>query len=195
LHVLPAGQTFPHWPQFAASSERSASQPSIGSLLQSANCSLHVKPHASFVQVARAFAGTGHTAHVGPHAVGSVRSTHVPLQARRAPVHVKVQTLASHAIVASFTAGHARLQAPQCITFEVGSTHSSPQSRGAAAVQPVVHSKVPPIGAQKGATGPQHALHAPQVGAFERSTSQPSAGCALQSAYPLLHEATTHAPP
>ncbi|WP_214676664.1 hypothetical protein, partial [Escherichia coli] len=60
--------------------------------------------------------------------------------------------------------------------------HSAPQLSGAAGVQPFVHWNVGPLGAHRGAAGPQTALHAPQLVDFERSTSQPSAAFLLQSA-------------
>lgn len=49
LHVVPTAHARPQIPQFAGSSASLASQPSAGSMLQSAKPALHWKVHASFV--------------------------------------------------------------------------------------------------------------------------------------------------
>jgi hypothetical protein len=110
-------------------------------------------------------------------------------------LHVKVHTPIAHAVVAFATSAHLTLQPPQWFTLFVGSTHSVPHRRGAAGVHPVVHWKLPPVGAHIGFDGGHTALHAPQLAALERSVSQPSAELELQSPYPLSHCATTHVRP
>ena len=76
-----------------------------------------------------------------------------------------------------------------------GSTHSAPQFSGALAGHPFVHWKPGPMGAQNGAAAAHTELHAPQLVASERSFSQPSAGDALQSAWPGSQAAMTHCRP
>jgi hypothetical protein len=116
-----------------------------------------------------------------------------PLHALNWAAQVNVHAPAAHFSVPLGTAGHLTLHPPQWFTLVSGSTHSAPHASGAPAVQPFEHWKVGPMGAHIFAVAGQTALHAPQLVACERSTSQPSAGFALQSAYPGVHEATTHA--
>ncbi len=97
-------------------------------------------------------------------------------------LHVKLQTPAVHSAVPSVTTGHAVLQLPQWFVLVLGSTHSAPQFSGATGVQPLVHWKFGPFGAQSGAAAAHFALQAPQLVARERSVSQPSVDVALQSA-------------
>jgi hypothetical protein len=97
-------------------------------------------------------------------------------------LHVNVHTAAAQAIVAFATSGHFVLQAPQWFTLVNGSTHSAPQATGACGVQPFVHWNVAAEGVHFEASGPHAALHAPQLVAFDRSASHPSALFALQSA-------------
>jgi hypothetical protein len=97
-------------------------------------------------------------------------------------LHVNAHTPPLQSAVAFATAGHLLLQPPQSFGDVLGSTHSAPQATGAMGVQPFVHWKEGPAGAHNGAAAAHAALHAPQVPAFERSTSQPSVLFALQSA-------------
>jgi hypothetical protein len=80
------------------------------------------------------------------------------------------------------TGAHGRLQPPQWLAFELRSTHCAPQSVGAVAEHPVVQPKAPPMGEQMGFVVGQTALQLPQCAGSERSVSQPSPGCWLQSA-------------
>jgi hypothetical protein len=80
------------------------------------------------------------------------------------------------------TSGHFALQALQWLTLVSVETHSFPQSVGASGAQPVEHWKPAPAGAHTGVAAGHTALHAPQLVAFDRSTSQPSTGSWLQSA-------------
>ena len=95
---------------------------------------------------------------------------------------MKLHAPAAQAIVAFATTGHAVLQPPQWFVLVIRSTQSFPHFTGASAVQPFVHWKVGPAGAQSGAATAHCALHAPQLAGFERSVSQPSAGSPLQFA-------------
>jgi len=142
----------------------------------------HLVPQTPFVHVAVPPTGTGHTVQVGPHAVGLVFATHVPAQAWKSGLHVNWHALSSHAIVAFATTGHRVLQPPQWLVLVTRSTQSFPHLTGASGVQPFVHWKPGPAGAQSGAATAHTALHAPQLVGFERSVSQPSAGFVLQSA-------------
>jgi len=81
LSHLPPLHDFPQPPQFSGSVAKLDSQPSIGSWLQLPNPPLHLNAHASAWQVAAAFGGIGQTAHVGPHAAGSVSTTQRPAHA------------------------------------------------------------------------------------------------------------------
>ena len=183
-HAMPALQGMLHPPQLAVSVAKFDSQPFAGSASQLPKPAEHVNPQASAAQVAVAFAGTGHTAQVGPHARRSVFAAQVPatVQAWKRGLHVKVQTLAAQAVVPFSTAGHLMLQPPQWFSLVFESTQSAPHLSGATGVQPSVHWKDAPAGAQSGAAAPQIALHDPQLVALERSVSQPSAAFALQSA-------------
>jgi hypothetical protein len=143
---------------------------------------VHWIPHVSATHVATPPAGTGQGAQAAPQNAGSVVATHLSVQALKPGLHEKLHVEAVHAAVPFVGTGHTLVQVPQWFAVLVGSTHSAPQSRGAVPVQPVVHWKFAPFGAQSGAAAPHFALHAPQLVAFERSVSQPSAAVALQSA-------------
>ena len=144
---------------------------------------VHCIPHASFTQVATPPAGTGHAVHVGPQNAGSVCAGHLSPHAWNPALHVKLHVPGGgHAAVPFVTTGHELLQLPQWFVLVFGSTHSAPQLSGAEGVQPFVHWKFGPLGAHSGAAAPHVALHAPQLVAFDRSVSQPSAVFALQSA-------------
>jgi hypothetical protein len=194
----PAEQVSPHAPEvhvavpFAGTGQTVHAAPQAAGSLSPAPAGTHfapqrwlpagqVAPQVSFTHVAVPPAGTGQGVHAAPHWVGSVFATHLPVHAWKLALHVKEQVAAAHATVAFATTGHFTLHPPQLFTLVFGSTHSAPQARGAPAVQPLVHWNVGPEGAQSGAAAPQTALHAPQLVAFERSTSQPSALFALQS--------------
>jgi hypothetical protein len=153
-------------------------------LLQACVAPLHFTPQASFTHVATPPGGTGHAMHAGPQAAGSVFATHAPAQAWNCDLQVNVQTPRAQSTEAFITGGHFRLQPPQLFALVRGSTHSPPHRRGAAGAQPFVHWNDPPTGVQSGAVTPQIALQAPQLVAFDRSISQPSAGFMLQSAKP-----------
>ena len=142
----------------------------------------HEMPHTSFVQVAAPAAGTGHTVQSGPHAVGSVFAGHLPLHAWNAALHVKPQVPSVHVVVEFVTTGHLMLQPPQWFVLVLGSTQVLLQLSGADGVQPLVQEKPEPTAVQSGVATPHAALHAPQVSGFEKSTSQPSLGSALQFA-------------
>ena len=182
-------------PQCAGSLARSASQPLAAFASQLPKPALHVKPHTPATQVAVAPAGAGHTVHAAPHAVGSVSATHAPAHAWKRGLHVKPHTPPEQAAVPFATTGQAMLQELQLLVLVLGSTQVSPHLSGAAGVQPFVHWKLAPTGAQSGEPIPQLALQAPQLVAFERSVSQPSAATWLQSEYPGSQLVTTHVRP
>ena len=143
---------------------------------------VHWIPQVSFTHVATPPTGTGQGAQAAPQNAGSVCATHLSVHALKPTLHVKLQVAALHAAVPLAGTGHALLQVLQWVADVWGSAHSAPQRSGADGVQPVVHWKFGPFGAQSGAAGPHFALHAPQLVAFDRSVSQPSAALALQSA-------------
>ena len=143
---------------------------------------LHLMPQTSETHVALPPAGTGQAMQSGPHVAGSVLAAHLPEHAWNIGLQVNVQVAAAHAIVALVTGGHLTLQPPQLLTLVWGSTHSAPQFRGAIGVHPFVHWNEPPAGAHSGFAAAHTALQAPQLVAFERSASQPSALLPLQSA-------------
>jgi hypothetical protein len=148
-----------------------------------------------FVHARPAFATIGHTVHAGPHASGSVATVQPPPHLLKPAPHEYVHWPAVHSLAPFAMTGQATLQAPQWFSLVPGSTHSAPQRRGAFAGHPVVQPNVAPVGAQTGAVAGQTALHAPQLVAFERSTSQPFAGSLSQSAKPVSQVATTHVRP
>jgi hypothetical protein len=117
----------------------------------------------------------------GPHVVGSVFATHLPVHAWNCALHVNPHVAVVHAMVAFATTGHFALHAPQLSVLVIGSTHSAPQFSGAIGVHPFVHWNEGPEGAHSGFAAAHMALHVPQLVAFERSVSQPSAGFELQS--------------
>lgn len=88
--VEPIGHARPQRPQFAASLARTASHPSAGFRLQSAKPALHWKVQVLFEQSGAAFVGTGQTAHVGPHAFGSVATVQPPLHLLKPALQVYV---------------------------------------------------------------------------------------------------------
>jgi hypothetical protein len=77
-HVSPGAHARPQIPQFAGSVASGASQPSAAVRLQSAKPAAHWNVHASFVHIGIEFGCAGHTAHVGPHAFGSVATVQAP---------------------------------------------------------------------------------------------------------------------
>ena len=85
-------------------------------------------------------------------------------------------------VVAFATTGHLTLQPPQWLMLVWGSTHSAPHWSGAPGVHALLHWNEGPSGAQRAAAAPHAALQLPQVAAFDRSVSQPSAAFALQFA-------------
>ncbi len=184
----------PQAPQFAGSLASLASQPFAGSAEQAANPGLQLNVHASATHDARAFGGAGQTAHAGPQAVASVTALHSGPHAWNCGLHVKPQMPRSHVATALSTAGHFRPQTPQFAMLVSGSTQSFPQRSGAAGEHPFVHANDAPDGAQNGIAGGHPVLHAPQLVAFERSVSHPSAAFALQSAQPGSHVAIAHVP-
>jgi hypothetical protein len=163
--------------------------------LQSAKPALHWNVHALFVHIGVAFAGAGQTAHVGPQAAGSVATVQPAPHLLNPAPQVNVHWPAVHSLVPFATAGQATLHPPQWFSLVAGSTHSAPQRSGAIGGQPVVQANVVPLGAHTGVAGGQTALHAPQLAAFERSTSQPFAGSSSQSEKPASHVAMTHVRP
>jgi hypothetical protein len=86
----------PHDPQWSGSLANVASQPFAGSASQFPKPAVHVNPHVSPVHVAVAFAGTGHTVHAAPHAVGSVGAVHLPPHACDGGVQVIPHVSATH---------------------------------------------------------------------------------------------------
>ena len=142
---------------------------------------VHLIPQVSATHVAAPPGGMGQAVQSGPHAVGSVFATHLPVQAWNCALQVNVHAPEAQVLVELATKGHFTLQPPQWFELVMGSTHSAPQLSGAPGVQPFVHWKVAADGAQSGLAAPHTALQVPQLVAFDRSVSQPSAGSALQS--------------
>jgi hypothetical protein len=68
----------------------------------------------------------------------------------------------------------------QWLAFVIVLTHVEPQSVGVCPEQPVEQAYVPPEPAQTGAVAGQFMLHAPQLAAFETSTSHPWSALVLQ---------------
>lgn len=185
-HVPPA-QDFPQPPQFRGSVPIATSHPSAGFWLQSRKPIVQVKLHVPTTHDGFAFGGVGQAAQVGPHAAGSLSGTQRPAHVRSPARQVNPQWPSVHVVSASATAGQGRPQLPQWLTLASGLTHSVPQRSGAVGVQPLSQRNASPDGAQTGEAAGHAVLQLPQVAAFERSTSQPSSGAPLQSAWPLSH--------
>ncbi len=121
------GQTTPHTPQFSGSEASVASQPFKGFKSQLPKPALQVEPHTSAAHVATAFAGTGQIAQAGPHAVGSVGTTHLsPHFTGAAGVHPFVHWNEGPAGAQSGAAAvHAVPHAPQVSALERSLSHPS----------------------------------------------------------------------
>jgi hypothetical protein len=81
---------------------------------------LQAKPHDPDVQVALPFAGTGHAAHDGPHAVGSLSDAHLDPHACSPVLHVNPHVPAVHVALAP--------------TGETHTVHAGPHAAGFASL-------------------------------------------------------------
>ena len=179
MHAPPA-QDFPHAPQLSGSESNAASLTQAPP--QRTFFPWHFIPHVSFTHVAVPPAGAGHGEHDAPHDAGSVLLTHLPAHAWNCTLHANAHAPPVQLDVALATTAHLRLQPPQWLTLVWGSTHSAPHWSGADGVHALLHWNEGPSGAQSAAAAPHVALQLPQVAAFDRSVSQPSADFALQFA-------------
>lgn len=115
----------PHVPHVEAVA-RSASQPLVAALSQSANPATHRKPHAAPSHVATAFAGAEHGVQLAPHEASEVFATHTSPQRWKPARHTKPQLDPSQVASAFGGGAHGEHAAPQ-LAGAASATHASPQ--------------------------------------------------------------------
>lgn len=148
---------------------------------------LHATPHEVPSQVAVPFVGAGQAAQSPPQVLGLVLSAHTAPQRWNPGLQLNPQPLPAHVGLAFAGAVQLIAHEPQWLGSVVRSTQLIPQRVGVAPPQPLEHAKVDPLPEQTGVAPLQATPHAPQLVALPRSTSQPFAAAASQSAKPGSH--------